>query len=312
MKFLCALFFVLFAATTVPAQAASRAYTIFERAQAHWLGEKYPRNLNYIVAVSVQDGGKWKTEHYKSAYNAVTGTIHIDPVSDYQDAHPPSGRGINLSLFFFSVSKPTPPIDFLGVPKLAPTYTFGMAPFHPMIGRFQKSSAEVLAEIRKEYHDPFARPTPQPAATPLRIIAISTTTPRDYRITLRGVESLDGHTCYHLSLEPLHDPGRLRLRELWIDSTTYATIALREASNFITGPGTSVAWTVTFSHVGAARYIKDERAEDSIAYGGLIYTKAFVRFQNITAQRKAVHKNRFPMFVPLFLQEPPARIIPSP
>uniref|UniRef100_E6PJD4 Uncharacterized protein n=1 Tax=mine drainage metagenome TaxID=410659 RepID=E6PJD4_9ZZZZ len=298
----------LLVAVPLPLWAAPDPYAIFARAQTHWMREVYPPYIKFTVAITVKEGGTWKTERYKSAYNTVDGAFNIDPVSDYQDTHPASGHGVLLYLFFFPIGKPTPPINFLGVPKLSPTYTFGMAPFHPMAYPYKHSSSDIVAAIRKEFHDlnPRISSPSASARKHLQVIATVSTVLRDYRISLVGVERISGHQCYHLSLQPLRNPGTFRLRDLWIDRETYATVQLRIASNFIHGPGSNVPWTVRFSRIAGIRYIKWERASVGISYRGLIYTVVYIRFEKIHTKLKAVHKNRFPMFVPLFLQEPPA------
>jgi len=72
---------------------------------------------------------------------------------------------------------------------------------------------------------PFApppTPAPQPTGTePLRTIAIVTSSAdSDYRATFAGVD----RNAYHLKLDPVRDRERNRLRELWVDVTTFEVL----------------------------------------------------------------------------------------
>ncbi|HTX04092.1 MAG TPA: hypothetical protein VMD07_10470 [Candidatus Acidoferrales bacterium] len=291
-----------------PAQgAAPDPYTIFANARAYWLVQHYPMLLDYRVAVEVTEGGHVRVEHYSAEYNAVTGEIGVDPVSDYQIAHPVVPKGINVGLLGLALNKPLPPIDFMGVPHLAPTYSFGMAPFVPAPTPTPFNSAALVAEIRKEFHDPNPRATPTPSPTPngLQEIATVYANNRDYMITLLGVETIEGHACYHLSLTPTHDPGRFRIRQAWIDEQTFAPWQLEDASNFTDGPGTKVAWMIHFADIDAAHYVSEEDALAPMSTGGEIYTKAAVRFEDVRAVDAST------MSAPItaggtLLQEPPS------
>jgi hypothetical protein len=184
------------------------------------------------------------------------------------------------------VTKPLPPVDFLGVPHLAPTYSFGMAPFVPAPTPTPFNSAALVTEIRTEFHDPNPRAsaTPQPSpGSDLREIATVVAHNRDYSISLVGTETIDGHPCYHLALVPLRDPGRYRIRQAWIDETSYAPWQLQDQINFVSGPGTKVSWMIHFGDVDGAHYIREEEAQAPMAAGGEIYTKTALRFENVHA-----------------------------
>jgi hypothetical protein len=284
MKYFCLAF--LLAALAVPAQAAPDPYFLFSQARQYWEHQHYPSLVEYRVAVDVIEGGKEKVERYQSELNAIDGTVGVDPISDWEVQHPASGTGINVGILSFKLTKPEPPVDFIGVPVLSPAYSFGLAPFPKTIPDSQLSDAELVAKIRKEFHDPNPRPSAKPAPTPtpaLREIASVVAYKRDYAITLAGVEDVDGRSCFHLRLAPTHEPGRFRLRDLWVDTATSATWKLVEALNFVDGPGTSVPWTVRFGDIGGAHYVTEEEANAPMAYDGLVYTKTSVRFEDVRA-----------------------------
>ena len=268
------------------AVAAPDPYQIFANARAFWHQQRYPALIDYNVAVDITEGGNERVEHYASEYDAVSNVVTVDPVSDYERAHPVHPKGININILAIALNKPLPHIDFLGVPYLAPTYSFGMAPFIPAPTPTPFNSAALVAEIRREFHDPNPRATAFPSASPnsgLQEIATVYARNRDYTIVLLGTDTIDGHACYHLGLTPTRDPGRFRIRQAWIDEATYATWQLQDALNFTNGPGTMVAWTIHFAQIDGAQFVREEDALASMKTGGEIYTKADVRFENIVA-----------------------------
>jgi hypothetical protein len=305
-----ALLLALLGAGRAPA-ANTDPYAIFANARSYWEHQRYPERLAFTVAVVVQEAGTQKVEHYTSTYDAVDNVITTDCVSDYERAHPPSGKGIKFNA---GISSPTipltllaaalpqtrseqtmasitighsgdPAIDFLGVPELAPNYSFGIAPFVP--GRAW-TSAELVAKIRAKFHDPGPSPSPSPTPAPtptssgLKQIAVVTAVARHYIISLVGIEPLDGAPAYHLKLQAVVEPHRYRLRDLWIDTQTYATRQLISDGNFTNGPWPGAPWTVRFAQIDGATYIADESAAQAFEYGNLRYTATAVDMQDVS------------------------------
>ncbi|HEX3670108.1 MAG TPA: hypothetical protein VHT92_00235 [Candidatus Cybelea sp.] len=275
------------------AQSLGDPYQIFARARAYWQQQTYPPLLEYAVAVTVFEGGSVKTERYWSAYDTSNQEITVDTVSDYEQAHPTyAARGLNFVVhgegynipFLSHLIKPQPPTDYLGVPLLAPNYTFGLAQIPPT-GSATPSPMDVVGEVRASFHDPAPANRPSPSAPPsaLPIIEKETVYGRNYRVTLDDIESAYGVSAYHLSLQALRDPGRYRLEELWVDVRNFAPIQLVERFNFAEGPGTSVPWRVRFAKVDGALYIYDETALRPMHFDGLVYPHATVAFENIRA-----------------------------
>jgi hypothetical protein len=266
------------------AAATPDPYQIFANARAYWLEQRYPSDLSYTIAVSVTEGGHERVERYRANYDAVRDAVIVDPISDYERKHPVRVSGMDIGILFWRLGKPLPPIDFMGVPHLRPTYSFGMAPFVPAPTPTPFNSAALVAQIRAEFHDPNPRDTPSPEPSPrsgLREIASVVADNRDYAIALLGEETIAGHLCYHLALTPTRDPGRYRIRQAWIDEKTFAPWQLIDALNFTDGPGTKVPWTIRFADDGGAHYIAEEEARAPIATGGEVYTRTEIRFENI-------------------------------
>ena len=306
--------------------ASALAYQIFAKARTYWDTQVYPARINYNVRISVHDKASRRVENFRSAYNARNGHIWVDTVSDYERAHPARGRGVKfcfIAIAPMTVAAPfttnrLPPIlppcgppidpapnqDFIGVPVLAPNYSFSLG--NGAIGNVggAPDSAQLVREIRAEFHDPLRRPPPmQSRGSKLHVITTVVAYERRYVITLAGEDTIGTHRCYHLVLRPVRVNGNYRLRDLWIDTKTYATIRARIALNFVTGPGTRIPWTVDFADIDGARYIASERADAPYRYAGRVYDRVTIRFVHLHARKK-----RMPYILPfvtyLKLREP--------
>jgi hypothetical protein len=299
---------VAVAVATGGAPAAPDPYQIFANARAFWMSQRYPDRIDYTIAVAVTEGGHPRIERYRADYDAVNGTISVDPTSDYELAHPVKPSGIDVGILLWRIDKPLPAIDFLGVPRLAPTYSFGMAPFVPAPTPTPFNSAALVQQIREQFHDPDPRATAPPtpdAQEQLKEIATVVAHNRDYVVSLLGTDTIDGHPCYHLGLQPVRDPGRYRIREAWIDERTYAPWQLKDATNFVGGPATRVPWMIHFADLDGAHYISEEDAQAPIAASGEIYTKTAVRFENVVAVERSGLREQIVHNVGNPLEEPP-------
>jgi hypothetical protein len=91
------------------------------------------------------------------------------------------------------------------------------------------------------------------------IAVVSTHAKPVYTVADRGVEAVDAHQDYHLELNPMLDPSRFALRDLWIDTTTYDVRRADYITTDLNVPGATVYLTVNFEQVGpywiAARWV---------------------------------------------------------
>jgi len=90
----------------------------------------------------------------------------------------------------------------------------------------------------------------------------------EYDVSLVGEEQLDDHKVYHLSLTPVERPKANRVRDLWIDSQTFAIWKLDSAGAFASGPATSVPWTVRFAIDRGHWFIDSEETTTPMLLGG--------------------------------------------
>lgn len=257
-------------------------YAIFERAREVLSSQRYPNVVSYTVDVAAvpAEVRQLQHRHYHEYWSAYDDSVVVQPpVSDEQLEHPykPS-PGVNV--MGWNVGGPregTGIKDFIGVPVLAPNFSFGLAKYTPPS---QMTSAQLVEQIRREYHDP----APQKVAelerrSGLKTIATITSVARAYRITLVGVEPAVLGPAYHLALQPLEDPHKYRLRDLWIDTATYEIERARVDGNFTDDAMASVAWMVRFRQMGEATYIATESAQSAIVgYHGPMYSSYSVSF----------------------------------
>lgn len=298
------------------AAATHDPYLIFERARQVWTSQQYPRAVAYTIAVTVDDRGVTKKNHYRAVYDTLLGRIYVDAVSEEERDHPYVPNGIDMSiapkrqfrtLFKRPVGRPQRAVDYLGVPVLAPTYSFGISPLAPLVASQQPDQTALVEEIRRQFHDPMsklnARELGRADDADLRTIARVIVAKKDYTIVYRGVASLDGRTAFHLSLRPLRPSYRLRLRELWIDTQNYRTLQLVTQGNF---DDQSVPWLVTFDTIGGAQYLETEAALKPFSHGRYTYRQAAISFEGITPLSSLPHDMWLPVTPTAdLLTEPP-------
>jgi len=146
----------------------------------------------------------------------------------------------------------------LGFPKLAVTYTFGLA--HP-----NRSS---------DAND---------ADTSFKTIATVRAVARKYDVRLADDESVDGYPCWHLKLTPLGNPGTYRLRDLWVDKSSYQTRRLVTDGNFTGKETGSGRWTVSYVQDGDAWYLSTEISEQPVSDETGRFDRVAVEFVNVIA-----------------------------
>lgn len=224
-------------------------YAIFLRTRWAVASAAYPRRIDYTIAVSGVEGGKLEANHYRASLQPIDGTVRIFPISDEElAAPPPHPHDFQLSALLVQgyrvpLGHPPPNPDLIGVPALAPTYAFGLA-VRPADARGQDDGAA--------------------PAGGLPVIAVVSSSVRDYTVALIDVPNVDGVPTYHLKLTPLRMPKTNRLRELWVGVDDYLPRKAIVAGNFTLAPLVDVPWTVTFDVASGAPLIATERADATL------------------------------------------------
>lgn len=104
------------------------------------------------------------------------------------------------------------------------------------------------------------------------------------------------HDDYHLLLKPLSDPGTYRLREMWIDTATYATDRIVTGGNFTDGALAGVRWQIDFVQVAGATFIGSETALSGFTLDRRAYDSASVVFTQIAAVQAGAPYATLPRF----------------
>lgn len=275
------------AASGAPATAAQRdPYAIFAAARARWETSRYPSQISYTVAITVKHSGISSSAHYHSYYDWVENRVDVNAVSDEEIANPYTPHGI--SVFFqpfgarIPLSSPERTFDYLGVPLLTPNYSFGIAGSAPHSP--DENSSELVAEIRREFCDPAPGTNALPDSA-LKTIASIEIVRRAYIIELSGTTQISGHPGYDLKLRPISEPGRYRLREVWVDARTFATDKLVSQGNFTQGGMTGIRWTVEFRQINGAPYLSSEATTESFRLTRRAYDSAIITFTDVTPKR---------------------------
>jgi hypothetical protein len=242
----------------------ARAEEIFARTRAAFVARQYPPTIAYSVRVSGFRAGEWTGRSYAAFEHWPSASVVARSVSDEETADPAKPRGFNIGFFGFATSK-AESHDVLGIPKLAPTYAFGLAGPSPL--RSEDSAA---------------------GAGALRTIISISATARTYRIRLFREESVDGDICWHLLLRPVGNPGKYRLRDLWVDEKSYETVRLRTNGNFTGTETGSGLWTVAYTQIDGSWYLTSEVSNGPVATDDGAYDHVAVQFTNIRADPREV------------------------
>jgi hypothetical protein len=234
-----------------PSAAPPDAETIFENARTAWSSGAYPRYASYATVVDYHNG----THHVRRTWDTIEDFRHESvfarKFSREEEANPgPPPRGIDIAIPFFGSINPEKPADPVGHVALAVDQSYGIAS-----SQLHISAATSVSEFDAK-------------ASTLTVIGHTGVVARVYAVRLIDTDVDDGGTEYHLGLTPLHDPSRYRLRELWVDGTTWLTQKAIVAGIGNRSPLMDVSWRVDFRQTDGATYIAQETALADLDYGG--------------------------------------------
>ena len=243
-----------------------------------------PRRLEYEITVTAISKGSLKQNHFRARYLPDSDFLSVSAFSDEENQHPYTPHGTNVAISFFlssgqgsvetgglsglsraltaGMNHDDPPTNILGVPELKPMFDFGLSRHNKVVA---------MAE------------TATPPPTELRTIGSATVEHRDYETELLGIEDLAFGRAYHLRLTPVTQPQRFRLREIWVDTTSYAVRQIISEGNFVDGPPTRIRWQITYRDHAGCEVIDREVALGRLDYGrNRLYDEATISFSIIT------------------------------
>jgi len=231
------------------------AEKLFTRAKDWWRGRKELPYLEYGALVRYKYHRYIHDNWWQATFRTNDGALHLErlvvPEDDLKRL-----KGFPISIFGFTIGDTNPEADPIRVevPLIEPTSNFGL------LSRYQ--SAVVTNS------EPTENPLllPSPSATAPREIGRVETAARDYDVRLVGDESLRYGEAHHLTLTPLHDPKLFRLRDLWIDKASGASVQLAVDGIYNGKPYDGIRWLVRYVPLGGRWYVQQLRG-DNLHFG---------------------------------------------
>lgn len=270
------------------------AAIVLRKARNFWNRAQYPRYVSYTITVKSSISGRVLLQHYRALYSTETNVTRVNYTSFEESLHPVVPHGAALQVRFKIslggsetikkdvVSADTFP-DYAGVPILSPIYNFGLSS---------------VPRHSSDYSEP----------SDLKTIADVRSSNADYSVVMSGIEAVNGEEIYHLQLAPLRSPQQYRIRDLWVDAKTGATLKMTVATNFQAPKALNGPWTITYQTVGGLQYLSSERADGSINLNGRILNGIEINFDHVAENVSATDPVgfSFPELTPTnSLVEPP-------
>jgi len=254
--------------TPSPDAAAER---IFARARDVWRVRTDVPFLRYGALVRYLHNGHVFDNWWDAYYRSHDGALSLEPLHNIAEEKHRLG-GIPFSIFgftFFDTNPDAEPIR-LDDPRIDPVSSFGILT-RAVLGR---------SAPRAQNPTPAASATPSGGGGPsggvspspepsegFREIARVEANTRDYQIELAGMEHIANAPALHLTLTPLREPESNRLRDLWVDPTTYRTVQLNVQGLLGGKPYDGVEWTVHYVLLGGRNYVQQIVADAPLHFG---------------------------------------------
>ncbi len=249
----------------VQAQAAPDPDQIFRSARKAWSFIAYSRYATYTIVSRFRNGDTNVVRHYDAIADLRRDIVFARTFSREEIANPSIPHGINVRLGSINGQGGAQAAleqnaDRIGPMALSVNYSFGISLLP------QKT---VIVSSGKDIQFPPNLP----------IIGTAGAVTHDYAVKL--LDTLDGGKVYHLGLEPTHDPGRLRLRQMWIDASTFVTKRILVSANFNKDPYETVPWLIEFTRIGGADYITKETAEAPLDFDETSLPNVTISFEEL-------------------------------
>lgn len=270
--------FVVVLCTCLSATSPSRTATgeiqpvqpisLLRKARNYWSVARYPHYISYGIVVKSVTDGQALVRHYDAVYSSESNTARVRFTSDEEQSQAVVPHGTALKVQFTisfggsgTIQKIIVPADtfpdYVGVPILSPVYNFGLARYlKPLDNSANPAGLQTIAHVY--------------AGNDI------------YRATIAGVELLNGETTYHLHLQPWRLPNKYRIRDLWIDAKTGATLQMIVAGNFQGPSSLDKPWVITYQTIQGLQYLRSEHAEGPLKLNGRILSSITIDFQRIS------------------------------
>ena len=253
-----------------------RADAIFTHAKDAWRARTEAPFVTFALRERYDWRGKthdnWWQVSYRDADRALALRREIVPADEAQRLR---GAAIALNFHWHHGTGHADTVDTNGDadafpildPLIEPNASFGLL--------HHEQTAELVGAGALSSPSPHARETPAPQATsegpsdemPLRVLARVEAVSRDYTIAFAGLERVRDTDAYHLTLTPVRSPNVNRLRDLWVDATTFETLQLAVHGLFEGKPYDDARWIVTYVKLDGRTYVQQIKTDDSLRFG---------------------------------------------
>jgi hypothetical protein len=227
---------------TAPPSSSPDPNTIFDNVRRAWGAGAYPRYAEYVAVVSFHNAGRFVRRTWETTEDIRNGVVYSRPFSREEDAHPYTPHGINVNIPFLAFLSPDHQPDPIGHVAFAIDQDYGLAPGER---KFASVSASGAIDAQR---------------SALPVIGRTGTIARDYAVSLIETTTDAQGAEYHLGLQPLRDPARHRLRELWVDANTWLPEEAIVEGIGNRGPLNAVRWRIEYRQTDGGTYIARETA----------------------------------------------------
>lgn len=259
-----ALAVALLGATSLPADPDAA----FSAARDAWPIASYPRYATYATVITYHLGSVPGVRTWRTVEDLQRRVVHAYGVSDEEAANPYVPHGINIGIGAFPNTRDQGGAGSLpsGVQQpgakpptgevLNPAKTddpFGMLTFavNQDYGLSRRAPGITASSDASDVGAP-------PPALPR--IGRTGVEAKIYTVTALGTTKEDGVALVHLGLNPLKDPKKYRLRELWLNPITQLPVHAIVAGVGNHDPLDAVNWKVDYTTVNGVPYIARETA----------------------------------------------------
>ncbi|HZO94245.1 MAG TPA: hypothetical protein VFB22_10820 [Candidatus Baltobacteraceae bacterium] len=251
--------------------AALDGDALFDAARKARTDAGFPHYAVYAAVVSFVRNGVAGTDTWDTVEDLRRRLVFSHAISREEQAHPTTPHGINFGVGVTGLSSgsdtlgagaPPPagnaggltvnaphPDDPIGQVTLAVDQDFGLAIDPQHIGQTSDAN-DVSADVKF-----------------LPRIGRTGTIARVYDVTVDDPVVEKGEQLQHLSLRPIRDPKRYRLRELWIDAKTSLPVRAIVAGIGNRSPFDDARWHVEFTQYQGGIYIARESALEPLDFG---------------------------------------------
>ncbi|MDQ6942598.1 MAG: hypothetical protein M3169_08815 [Candidatus Eremiobacteraeota bacterium] len=244
------------AASPLTLSPADALYAAARRARSE---SAYAHYAVYATVVAFRNNGHQVVETWNTVEDLRRRLVHAHAINREEAAHPHIARGTNIGFGGIGPSgvlqlppgamppkgrtaNPERASGPIGQLSFAVDQDFGLALNAPPIG-----ATANMSEVAS-------------AVSTLQKIGRTGTVARTYDVTDLGDLTENGAVLHHLSLRPLRDPRRYRLRELWLDAKTSLPLRAIVAGIGNRGPLDAVDWRIEFKQLEGGTYIARETA----------------------------------------------------